>query len=73
MKTVIDLEAGDLFMWDVQPQYLHQMTDQRDPEDDRPFAHHIATLDDNGKWRFHLDGRGNKWNPYCNVTLITLA
>jgi hypothetical protein len=66
---VRELEVGDLFVWDLHAHYLHQLTNDRD--DDRRFANHIATKDDNGRWRFH-DPRPSPWNPYCDVRLVTI-
>jgi hypothetical protein len=67
-KQVWELGAGDLFIWDAWPDYLHQATDERD-ESSSPVANHIATKGEDGKWRFH-DLRPNSWNPYCPVQVI---
>lgn len=72
-KRVGELMAGELFIWGNQPDYLNQMTDEdfnRTMEDDRPFAYHVATRTEGDSWRFHTDGRGNKWNPYCMVQVV---
>lgn len=67
---VWELIADTLFVWDAQPHYLHQATDEKH-EDGSPIANHIATRTDDGKWRFH-GARPQKWNPYCYVREVSI-
>lgn len=70
-KQVFELDRGDVFLWERQPNYLHQMTDERD-ENDSPIANNIATKNDDGKWRFH-EPRPQNWNPYCDVKVVKIS
>ena len=69
-KEVRELDANILFIWHIQPDYLHQATDDRD-ENGSPIANHVATLS-NGNWRFH-EPRPQKWNPFCTVRMVQVV
>ncbi len=66
MQELRDIGFNALFIWEMQPDYLHQTTDERD-ENGSLICNHVATMT-NGTWRFH-EPRSQNWNPYCGVRL----
>ncbi len=69
-KEVRELDRNTLFVWNQQPDYLHQATDERD-DNGSPIANHVATMSE-GEWRFH-EPRPMNWNPYCTIRTVRIV
>lgn len=61
---VAELEPGDLFIWEVQPDYLHRAAESDQHE-------HFATRDPDGGWRFY-EPRPQNWNLECVVQRVRI-
>lgn len=72
MKEVGDLQPGELFVWDLHPQYVHQFIADKSDDKERFVAKQIAFLCDD-RWQMNTSPVEENWNPYCLVRVVHLG